>query len=170
MSTYLNLKNRQIRPLPESLHADDVRYPDELVTHFVQEFSQAGDVVFDPFAGFGTTLIVAEQMGRVGYGVEWDSTKVDYIRSQIAQKSNIVQGDARHLLRYELPQFELCMTSPPYTHRGEEDNALTNYQESHSGYEQYLAEMRGVYRKVAQLGKQVQRLSSRLRISSMGQT
>ena len=40
------------------------------VTEFVEELSEPGDVVLDPFAGFGTTLVVAERLGRRGLGIE----------------------------------------------------------------------------------------------------
>jgi DNA modification methylase len=43
---------------------DDVAYPEELVAPFVAEFTRPGELVVDPFAGFGTTLVVAERLGR----------------------------------------------------------------------------------------------------------
>ena len=39
---------------------DDVRYAGELVRYFLDLYTQPGDIVFDPFAGFGTTLYTAE--------------------------------------------------------------------------------------------------------------
>jgi hypothetical protein len=48
--------------LPPQFRNDDVRFSEQLVEHFLQHFTQVGDVVFDPFAGFGTTLLVAEAL------------------------------------------------------------------------------------------------------------
>lgn len=45
-------------------------YPVALPEFFIRAFSDAGDVVFDPFMGSGTTLIAAEKNGRVGFGTE----------------------------------------------------------------------------------------------------
>ena len=47
-----------------------VTFTESLVTEFVEELSEPGDVVLDPFAGFGTTLVVAERLGRRGLGIE----------------------------------------------------------------------------------------------------
>ena len=44
--------------------------PLELMSRFVGLFSQRGDVVFDPFAGSGTTVIAAAQNDRMGIGCE----------------------------------------------------------------------------------------------------
>ena len=45
-------------------------FPDELPEWFIKLFTKEGDVVLDPFMGSGTTVIVANKMGRVGVGIE----------------------------------------------------------------------------------------------------
>jgi hypothetical protein len=40
------------------------------VEFFVLAFTDAGDVVFDPFMGSGTTMAAAEVLRRIGYGAE----------------------------------------------------------------------------------------------------
>lgn len=47
-------------------------FPDELARRVIQIYTFRGDVVADPFAGWGTTPIVAASMGRLGWGVEKD--------------------------------------------------------------------------------------------------
>ena len=34
------------------------------------DVTKRGDIVFDPFLGSGTTILAAEQAGRIGYGIE----------------------------------------------------------------------------------------------------
>ena len=81
MRTFLLLKNEPQAPLPPGMPGPDTRYPASLVEHFLREFIGEGDTVFDPFAGFGTTLQVAEAMGRVGYGTEINPQRINYARS-----------------------------------------------------------------------------------------
>ena len=97
MRTFIQLANTPIHTLPLEWQDDDVRYPDALVAHFVQEWTEPGDAVFDPFAGFGTTLRVAEAMGRVCVGLEYDARRVEYIRTQLRNPEPIIHGDARQL-------------------------------------------------------------------------
>jgi DNA modification methylase len=44
--------------------------PVALVADMVRNSSLSGEIVYDPFLGSGTTLIAAEQLGRVCYGME----------------------------------------------------------------------------------------------------
>ena len=83
METVITLENRQNWELPKEFSQDDVRYPSALVERFLTEFTQPGDVVLDPFAGYGTTLFAAEKMGRKGYGVELLPQRVEFIRKRI---------------------------------------------------------------------------------------
>lgn len=45
-------------------------FPDELPKRCILSSTDPGDVVFDPFAGSGTTLRVAEELDRVGIGCD----------------------------------------------------------------------------------------------------
>jgi DNA methylase len=45
-------------------------FPDELVRHLVDLFSEPGDVVLDPYAGTGTTARVSLAMGREAWLIE----------------------------------------------------------------------------------------------------
>jgi DNA modification methylase len=132
------MKNRPVGRLPDHLHPHDVRYADELVAEFLKEFTKPGDLVLDPFAGFGTTLIVAEGVGRRALGVEYDKDRVDYIRTRLTDKRAIVHGDSRHLAELNLAPADFLMTSPPFMGRGDEEDPLQSYSVPGNGYESYL--------------------------------
>jgi len=52
----------------ESTHRG--RKPSALMAWLIDAFSDKGDVVLDPFLGSGTTLLMAESLGRICYGCE----------------------------------------------------------------------------------------------------
>ena len=70
--------------------ADGLRFhkqqaPIALLLRIVLSSSQVGDCVFDPFAGTGTTLVVAQQLGRRGFGVEIDVDNAECIRERLRE-------------------------------------------------------------------------------------
>jgi hypothetical protein len=59
-------------------------FPRALVEFFVKAFSDAGDIVFDPFLGSGTTMAAAHVLGRTGYGIEISPAYCDVILRRMA--------------------------------------------------------------------------------------
>ena len=59
MKTVIHLENKNDKALPDAFRDDDVRFTESLVAHFLGKYTREGDVVFDPLAGFGTTLVKA---------------------------------------------------------------------------------------------------------------
>lgn len=55
-------------------------FPVGLPSFFIRAFSDAGDVIFDPFMGSGTTIIASASTGRVAYGSEISPRYCDLIR------------------------------------------------------------------------------------------
>jgi len=53
--------------------------PVELPAMAIRHTTNKGDLVLDPFLGSGTSLIAAEQIGRVCYGLELSPAYCDVI-------------------------------------------------------------------------------------------
>lgn len=62
-------------------------YPTELVRRFIRLYSFAGDVVFDPFLGSGTTVAVAAKLGRVGCGTELSDKYVAICKERLNENA-----------------------------------------------------------------------------------
>jgi DNA modification methylase len=57
--------------------------PISLLLRIILSSSNIGDLIFDPFAGTGTTLVVAKQLSRKYIGVEIDPKNVDEIKNRL---------------------------------------------------------------------------------------
>jgi DNA modification methylase len=150
MNTILKFKHSNALSLPEAYQNDDVRFSDSLVTYFIEQFTSVGDYVFDPFAGFGTTLVIAEKLNRAGYGIELLPDRAEYIRSIITNKANIKCGSALNLLQHDLPAIDFSITSPPYMSRNNhEQYPFAAYQVTGEGYDQYLSDIEDIYKQLS---------------------
>ena len=61
------------------------QFPIELVERLVVAMTEAGDSVFDPYMGVGSSVIAAIMHGRIGYGCDNVQDYVDIARQRIAQ-------------------------------------------------------------------------------------
>ena len=60
--------------------------PIQLLLRIILSSTNPGDVVLDPFAGSGTTLVVAAQLGRKSIGIELDLQNVELIQDRLAEQ------------------------------------------------------------------------------------
>lgn len=154
MKTFLSLKNSQSKELPAEFANQDVRYSEALVEHFLQEFTNKGDVVLDPFMGFGTTLLVSERLKRTCFGVEYDQRRHQYVQSILQHPELALHGDSTALDTLPLPQMiDFSITSPPYMGKSHTENPFTAYttmlDTEGGGYNNYLKNLAKIYGKIA---------------------
>jgi len=62
-------------------------FPEGLVDFFIQSFSNEGDIVLDPFAGSGTTGVVAKKLGRKYILIEQHKPYFDLIHERLLEES-----------------------------------------------------------------------------------
>ena len=77
--------------------------PVALLTRIILSSSKTNDLVFDPFAGTGTTLVVAKQLGRRSIGIELDKTNVSHIKKRLKDSR---QSDDIQKLRHDYVHTE----------------------------------------------------------------
>ena len=145
---FITLPYRLERAAPR-FEGNAIKYPESLVRHFLKRYTKAGDTVFDPFAGLGTTLFVAEELKRVPYGVEADRRRFEWVAGQLRHWQNLRHGDAGQLARLHLPPMDFCMASPPFMCEDEQWNPLYAGDPAKAGYDKYLKRLRVIYRGVA---------------------
>lgn len=139
MPTYLSLEYSHDQPLPPG-QSDEIRTPDALVEHFLREYSEPGDRVIDVFAGFGTTLAVAEELDRIPYGLEFEDDRIGHTRECISRPENVRHGDVLELDSSWFPTCNCCFTSPPFMERTDDRNPFRNYT-GESSYGDYLDDL-----------------------------
>ena len=114
-------------------------FPSMLVRRLIETFLPLeGNMVLDPLAGSGSTVITAHSLGKQGVGLELSPEYVELANSRLAElngadhsnhdtvestnaatgerpQSMIHQAAAADLLQYVAPEsVDLCISSPPY--------------------------------------------------------
>ncbi len=71
--------------LPRSGRVEEgvAAFPEEIPRRLIKLFTFAGETVFDPFLGSGTTLKVARELGRKGIGYEMDTGLEKVIKKKL---------------------------------------------------------------------------------------
>lgn len=95
--------------------------PEKLIAKLILASSAPGDMVFDPFAGSGTTCVVAKKLGRHYLGIEADREYCLWAakRLQMAEHDKTIQGYSggcfweRNTLPQERRQLKTVTTKQP---------------------------------------------------------
>jgi len=99
-------------------------FPIALPAKCIELFTHKGELVLDPFAGIGSTLIAAKDLGRNAVGFDLKKEYVDFTKKRLSQqtldkktKQFIIHDDANNILKhFDEETISLCITSPPYAH------------------------------------------------------
>lgn len=150
---------QRVSELVEQRPPDDqelVHFTESLATTVIEDLTGPGDRVLDPFAGYGTSLVVSRRLGRAAVGVELLPERVAQVRDRLDREpgppAQVVQGDARHLDALVDGPFDLCLTSPPYmTANAHPENPLKAYEVPDGDYPTYLEQLGEVFGHVAAL-------------------
>ncbi|WP_329007575.1 DNA methyltransferase [Micromonospora rifamycinica] len=116
---------RRGRYTPQSLTHPGKMLP-TIARYAIRTYTNPGDIVLDPMAGIGTTIVEAMHLGRHGVGVEYEADWVaktahnirHTLQTGAAGRGEIYRGDSTALPSL-LPaslhgQVSLVITSPPY--------------------------------------------------------
>lgn len=144
LRSFIICKREHRLEIPEKFKEDDNRSFEEVVEYFIKEFTKPGDSVLDIFAGLGTTLLLAEKLNRVPYGVEYLKERYDYIISQIQHKENMINGDSRQLIEYEFPPIDFVYTSPIFMSKNETRDPLDGFN-SEGNYNKYVDDILRIF-------------------------
>lgn len=132
--------------------SDDIHFTEALAASVIAHASRPGDVVLDPFMGYGTTVAVAERLGRRAIGIELIPEHLEIARRRTRGTARLIQGDARHVAQLVDESIDLVLTSPPYmAGRDHPENPLAGYRTQDGVYRVYLEELAGVFAQVAAL-------------------
>ena len=154
-------------------------FPAALAKRLIECFTNdSQDIILDPFAGVGSTLIAAKELNKDAIGVELSQdfaeiaiNRIENIGQQLSLfddvESNIdvYVGDSRDLQKYVKPNsVDMVVTSPPYWDILLEKRPLypkenANYGDTKedlgkiSDYQDFLAELKTVFEQVYQVMK-----------------
>ncbi len=130
---------------------EDVHFTEALAAAAIESLTEPGDLVLDPFAGFGTTLAVAGRLGRRAIGIELLPERVELSRGR-APDATVIEGDARGLRALVTEPIDLCLSSPPYmTANLHPHNPLTAYETLDGDYRAYLDDLTDIAGAVGDL-------------------
>jgi len=117
-------------PRQKSVLRHPAKFPETLAMEFITFFTKLNQVVFDPMAGTGSTLVAALRCGRHAYGIELNPTYAAIARQVLSEEKQnlglamndiqceLITGDAACMAeiasRHQIPLVDYVFTSPPY--------------------------------------------------------
>jgi len=97
-------------------------FPISLCKKVIELFTHKGELVIDPFAGSGSTLVAANDLDRNAVGFDLQTQYINLCETRLKQtnlfsstRQIAVQDDARNISKYlDKETVSLIWTSPPY--------------------------------------------------------
>jgi len=117
-------------PRQKNVLRHPAKFPETLAMEFITFFTKLNQVVLDPMAGTGSSLVAALRCGRHAYGIELNPTYAEIARQVLSEEKQnlglaaidlqceLITGDAAHMTEIassqQIPPIDYVITSPPY--------------------------------------------------------
>jgi len=143
------------RPRRKAQKNHPAKFPEELVSRFVQFFTQPGAWVIDPFAGVGSTCVACSQLERNSVGIELMSEFVEIGLMTLREvppdtEHHLIVGDSTKIdsvlaehFGNDMPMFDFLITSPPYWNmlrKSRGGNETVHKERKANGLKQYYSD------------------------------
>lgn len=146
MNSYIILKKEMQKKLP-SKFKEDGRFDQRLLKYIINNFTNDKSLIIDPFAGYGTTISVAEKLKRNAWGFEINKDKYLYALSEINNKERLINDNVKNISNYFKSFFDICITSPTYSWKNMGCNPF-NLDNINEGYKEYLNDYKNYFKQV----------------------
>ena len=60
-------------------------YPEQMISEFIKLYTDAGDLVLDPFAGSGVSPVAAKKLGRNYIAIDTSQQYCDYMENVLSE-------------------------------------------------------------------------------------
>lgn len=103
-------------------------------------------------------MFVAEEMGRIPFGIEYDERRFEWVAGQMQHWGNLACGDSLKLNKLGFPKMDFCMTSPPFMPKGDKWNPLSWGNPAKAGYDTYLKQLQKIFGQIGEVMKRNARI------------
>lgn len=152
MKNFITLPFKLERAAPP-FEGNDIKTPESLPRYFMNALSKPGAKIFDPFVGLGTTMFVAEELGRVPYGIEADPLRQQWVAGQLENWMHVRCADSAKADTLGFPKMDMLMTAPPFMAINHKWNPLYAGDPVKNGYDVYLKRMQHIFKRLSPLLK-----------------
>ncbi|NHJ14859.1 MAG: hypothetical protein EAX95_14355 [Candidatus Thorarchaeota archaeon] len=131
------------------------KFPEKLVSRFVEFFTKSDSWVLDPFAGVGSTNVACKILGRNSIGIELNREFVEVGKRELTKtegsgKQVLLSGDSMDIAAVlethfgeDIPSIDYLITSPPYydmLHKSRGGNDSVHKERGEKGLKQTYSE------------------------------
>lgn len=114
MNQIVKIQKKEQLPLP-SCFQEDGRFDIGLLEYLIERYTEKGQIICDPFAGYGTTGLIAEKMDRKFVLLEKYRPKYEYMKKLLHNSRNCIELACCDLRNYNCSLKADCIiTSPTY--------------------------------------------------------
>ncbi|MBQ9280112.1 MAG: hypothetical protein IJ215_03600 [Clostridia bacterium] len=156
-NSFYYIKKEELRESADEIAKDfmscrDISYISQVMP-LIEEFTNEGDTILEPFCGLGTTVIAAGMIGRKSIGIEIEESRfhllkkhVDRYKDKLKEMPRLILGDC---LNIEFDsKVDAIITNVPYFNPYDKNTNIKDSFYCMEEYNTYLQSMDNLFKKL----------------------